>query len=222
VQLGAGNESQQRATRRTLVRVLETTLRAAHPVIPFITEELWQKVAPLAGKSGPSIMIQSYPHAQPERRDENAEGRIALLKDLVNACRTLRSDMGIGPAQKLPLLVQGPREPLAPFTAYLAALARLSEVTVSDDELPQVGSPVSIVGDYRIMLNVEIDLAAERERLSKERARLQADIDKAQSKLDNPSFVERAPPSIVAQERERLARVTATLQKVDEQLQRLG
>jgi valyl-tRNA synthetase len=222
VQLAEGGESQQRATRRTLVRVLESTLRLAHPVIPFITEELWQKVAPLAGKSGPSITIQSYPHAQPERRDEHAEGRIALLKDLVNACRTLRSDMGIGPAQKLPLLVQGPREPLAPFTAYLAALARLSQVTVSDDELPQIGAPVSIVGDYRIMLKVEIDVASERERLSKERARLQADIDKAQSKLDNPSFVERAPPLVVAQERERLARVTATLQKVDEQLQRLG
>jgi valyl-tRNA synthetase len=222
VQLAGGNEAQQRATRRTLARVLETTLRLAHPVIPFITEELWQKVAQLAGKSGPSIMIQAYPQAQPERRDESAEAGIALLKELVNACRTLRSDMGIGPAQKLPLLVRGPRGPIAPFMPYLTSLARLSEVTVSDEELPQIGAPVSIVDEYRLMLKVEIDVAAERNRLSKERARLQADIDKARGKLANPNFVERAPPAVVAQEEERLARTTATLEKVDEQLQRLG
>ena len=130
--------------------------------------------------------------------------------------------MGIGPAQKLPLLVRGPHEPIAPFVPYLAALARLSEVTVSDEELPQIGAPVSIVDEYRLMLKVEIDVAAERDRLSRERARLQADIDKARSKLANPNFVERAPPPVVTQEQERLARATATLQKVDEQLQRLG
>ena len=116
----------------------------------------------------------------------------------------------------------GPSEPLAPFTSYLSALARLSEVTISANELPQADSPVSIAGEYRLMLKVEIDVASERERLSKERARLQADIEKAQGKLDNPNFVERAPPQIVAQERDRLARVTETLRKVDEQLQRLG
>jgi len=222
VQLAGGSDNQQRATRRTLVRVLESTLRLAHPVIPFITEELWQKVAPLAGKSGPSIMTQPYPQSQPERVDQNAEDEIALLKELVNACRTLRGDMGIGPGERLPLLVQGRREALAPFVPHLTALARLSEVTISDRPLPQADSPVSIVGDYRLMLKVEIDVASERERLSKERARLQADAEKAQGKLDNPNFIERAPPQIVAQERERLARVTATLKKVDEQLQRLG
>jgi valyl-tRNA synthetase len=222
VQLAGGSEEQQRGTRRTLVRILETTLRLAHPVIPFITEELWQKVAMLAGKSGPSIMTQPYPQAQRERYDETAEGQIAMLKDLVNACRALRSDMGIGPAQRVPLLVQGRRQPFAPFAPYLTAMARLSEVMITERELPQIDSPVSIVGDYRLMLKVEVDLANERERLSKERARLGAEIDKARGKLDNPSFVERAPPLIVAQERERLARFLATLEKVDEQLQRLG
>jgi len=222
VQLASGSDEQQRATRRTLVRVLETILRLAHPVIPFITEELWQKMASLAGKSGPSIMMQRYPQPQPERHDETAERQIAMLKDLVNACRALRSDMGIGPGQRVPLLVQGRREAFAPFAPYLTALARLSEVVIAERELPQIESPVSIVGDYRLMLKIEIDLASERERLAKERGRLEAEIGKAQSKLDNPSFVERAPPLIVAQERERLARFRATLEKVDDQLQRLG
>jgi len=191
-------------------------------VIPFITEELWQKVASLAGKSGPSIMTQPYPQSRPERCDEAAEQQIAMLKDLVNACRALRSEMGIGPGQRLPLLVQGRREPFEPFAPYLTALARLAEVMLTEQDLPQIGAPVSIVGDYRLMLKIEIDLASERERLAKERARLEAEIGKAQSKLDNPSFVERAPPLIVAQEKERLARFRATLEKVDDQLQRLG
>jgi len=222
VQLAGGSESQQRATRRTLVRVLETTLRLAHPVIPFITEELWQKVAPLAGKSGPSITIQSYPRSQPERQDSGAEEQIALMKDLINACRTLRSDMGVGPGERLPLFIQGRQDALGPFVPYISALARLSDVTINEHELPQADSPVSIVGDFRLMLKVEIDVAAERERLTKERARLQADVEKSRAKLGNPNFVERAPQQIVAQERERLDRVTETLKKVDEQLQRLG
>jgi valyl-tRNA synthetase len=222
VRLASGSEEEQRGTRRTLVRVLETTLRLAHPVIPFITEELWQKVATLAGKSGPSIMTQSYPQSQPERHDEAAERQIAMLKDLVNACRTLRSDMGIGPGERLPLLVQGRRQPFVQFAPYLTALARLSEVMITERELPQIDSPVSIVGDYRLMLKIEIDLENERARLDKERGRLEVEINKSRSKLDNPSFVERAPPLIVAQEKERLARSMATLEKVDEQLQRLG
>ncbi len=222
VQLASGSEDEQRGTRRTLVRVLETVLRLAHPVIPFITEELWQIVASLAGKSGPSIMVQPYPQSRLEHCDESAEHQIAVLKDLVNACRTLRSEMGVGPGQRLPLLVQGRREPFAPFAPYLTALARLSEVTVTEDELPQIGAPVSIVGDYRLMLKIEIDVVAERERLAKERSRLEAEIGKAQSKLDNQSFVERAPPLIVSQERERLARFRATLEKVEDQLRRLG
>src|SRR6185503_5722209 len=137
VQLANGNEAQQRGTRRTLTRVLEAILRLAHPVIPFITEELWQRVAPLAGKSGASIMLQPYPRAQPEKIDEAAEGEMAQLKDLVNACRTLRSDMGVAPGQRLPLIVQGSRERIAPFAPWLMALARLSEVLVTERELPR-------------------------------------------------------------------------------------
>ena len=229
-----GGEARERATRRTLARVLEAILRLAHPVIPFITEELWQKVAPLAGtippspplakggsEGGISIMLARYPEPQPEKLDEAAEQEIALLKDLTNACRTLRAEMNVAPSQKLPLLIQGDRARLAPFVPYLTALARLTEVVIIEGALPAAGAPVSIVGDYRLMLKIEVNMSAERERLHKERLRLEAEIAKAQGKLDNPGFVERAPPLIVAQERERLARFAATLAKVNEQLQKL-
>ena len=222
VQLADPSEARQRATRRTLARVLETMLRLAHPVIPFITEELWQMIAPLAGKSGPSIMIARYPEPEPKKIDARAEEEITLLKELTTACRTLRSEMGVLPSQKLPLLIQGDRSRLDPFLPYLVALARLSDVVVVEGALPAAGAPVSIVRDYRLMLKIEVNMSAERERLHKERMRLEAEIEKARAKLDNAGFVERAPPLIVAQEKERLARFTATLQKVTEQLQKLS
>ncbi|HUF82532.1 MAG TPA: valine--tRNA ligase [Burkholderiales bacterium] len=222
VQLADANEARQRGTRRTLTRVLESMLRLAHPVIPFITEELWQQLAQLAGKTGPSIMVARYPEPQPEKIDEGAEQEMALFKELTNACRTLRSEMGVAPSTRLPLLIQGDRARIEPFVPYLTALARLSDVVLVEGALPAAGAPVSIVGEYRLMLKIEVDASAERERLHKERMRLEAEIAKAQSKLANPGFVERAPPLIVAQEKERLARFAATLEKVNEQLQQLA
>jgi valyl-tRNA synthetase len=221
VQIAEGSAAQQRGTRRTLARVLETILRLAHPVIPFITEELWQKVAPLAGRRGPSIMLARYPEPEPAKLDEAAEREIALLKEITNGCRALRAQMGVALSEKLPLLVQGPPQRVTPFVPHLIALARLSEVVVGEGALPGGGAPVSIVGEYRLMLKVEVDVAAERERLRKERARVEGEAAKCEAKLANPGFVERAPPLIVAQEKERLARFRATVQKIDEQLRNL-
>ncbi len=222
VQLQATDESVQRATRRTLVRVLEAMLRLAHPIIPFITEELWQKVAPLAGRQGSSIMCQPYPQADRQRIDEQAMQSIILLKDMVNACRTLRSEMNLSPAVKVPLLAIGNQQILNQFSRYLMALAKLAEIDCLSDALPDVDAPVSIVGEFRLMLKVEVDVNAERERLKKEIARIEVEVVKASSKLGNPGFVERAPAHVVTQEQERLATFDAKLQKLKEQLNRLG
>ncbi|MGH8673336.1 MAG: class I tRNA ligase family protein, partial [Burkholderiales bacterium] len=218
VQLQSSDEAVQRGTRRTLVRVLEAVLRLAHPLILFITEELWQKVAPLAGKTGETVMLAPYPKSQPEKIDEAAEAEMALLKDLVNATRNLRGEMGISPQQKLVLFAVGD---VARFAAYMQPLARLEAVRVVP-ELPQEEAPVAVVGDYRLMLHVEVDIAAERERLGNEVTRLEGEIAKCRAKLANESFVARAPQKIVEQERGRLAGFEATLAKLRQQLDRLA
>jgi valyl-tRNA synthetase len=228
VQIQQGNEAQQRATRRTLLRVLETTLRMAHPVIPFVTEALWQTVAPLSGRkldpAGDSIMCQAYPIANPEKIDPKAEEWMAQLKAMTDACRNLRGEMQLSPAQRVPLILQAvtpeERSMLETCAPYLQALAKLSEVQVVET-LPTSPAPVSVVGTAKLMLEVEIDVAAERERLSKEIARLEGEITKANAKLGNESFVARAPAQVVAQERERVAGFGATLEKLKEQLAKL-
>ncbi len=228
VQLAAGDESTQRGTRRTLVRVLEAALRLAHPIIPFVTEELWQKVALLAGKrtaeQQTSIMIQPYPKSQPEKMDAQSDAAVALLKRIVDSLRNLRSEMNLSPAQKVPLVASGDASTLASLSPYIQALARLSDIEVVADVNAAANgqaAPIKVVDDYRLLLKIEVDVGAERERLDKEIARLENEIRKAEVKLGNASFVERAPPAVVAQEKERLNGFGATLQKVKEQRKRL-
>ena len=227
VQIQQGNEAQQRATRSTLLRVLEVVLRLAHPIIPFVTEALWQSVAPLTGKTldaaGDSIMRQPYPEANLEKIDDSAEAWMTQLKSLTDACRNLRGEMQLSPALRVPLFIAGTadrQETLQSFAPYLQALAKLSEVQVVET-LPESAAPVSIVSDAELLLKVEISVAAERERLGKEITRIEGEIVKAQAKLGNERFVARAPAQVVAQEQERLANFSSTLEKLREQFAKL-
>jgi len=235
VQIQTGGEAAQRATRRTLIRTLETLLRLAHPIIPFITEALWQHVSLVAGRrsesNGPtSVAVAPYPVSQPERIDPQAEAHVAQLKALVDACRNLRGEMGVSPAQRLPLYAVATTPDQAEFmrsqAPVLQALAKLSEVRVFDDEAhwsaAAESAPVAVVGEVRVCLFMQVDVAAEKARLAKEVARLQGEMTKAQGKLSNEAFVAKAPAAVLEQERKRLADFSATLTKVQEQLARLG
>jgi valyl-tRNA synthetase len=230
VQLQNGTPAQQRATRRTLLRVLETVLRLAHPVIPFITEELWQIVGPMSGKDlekqeKQTIALQAYPIAQPEKMCAKSEAWVAEVKVLVDACRNLRGEMQISPAQRVPLFIKGDSEFLKMAAPYMQALAKLSEVKIYEDdaslEKDGAGAPVAIVGNTKILLKVEIDAGAEKARLSKEIERINTEINKANSKLNNESFVARAPEAVVIQEKQRLADFESLLEKLNSQLSRL-
>ena len=229
VQIQTGSDAQKRGTRRTLIRTLETILRMVHPITPFISEELWQKVAPVAGRAGPSISIAAYPVSQPERIDEAAIAQIGKLKLLVDACRNLRGEMNVSPATRLPLYVVAQTETESSFlqtsAPILQALAKLNEVRLFADEASwqaaAQAAPVAVVGDARICLHMEVDVQAEKLRLGKEVARLEGEISKAGAKLSNEAFVAKAPPAVIDEARKRVAAFTDTLEKVRGQLARL-
>jgi valyl-tRNA synthetase len=220
VQIQNGSDAEKRATRRTLLRVLETILRLAHPIMPFITEEIWQTIAPMTEKHGASIMLEAYPQAQPDKLDETSEAWVAQLKQMIEATRSLRGEMGISPANKVPLIASGDATKLALYAPYLKALAKLEDVSILA-ELPEADAPVMLVDDFKLMLKVEINVAEESSRLSKEIARIGAEISKANSKLNNESFVARAPAEVVAQEKARVAEFSASLEKLKVQLAKL-
>lgn len=228
VSLQNGSEAQARATRRTLLRVLEAILRLTHPIMPFITEELWQTVAPLAGmaqangKPIDSIMLAPYPVADMGKIDADADAFTHEMQTLIEATRNLRGEMNLSPAQKEPLLIAAPAAQHArihAYAPYLKALAKLSEVSVVEQLPANSGAPVQIVGTVELMLQVKIDVAAETERLTKEIKRLEGEIAKAQGKLSNENFVAKAPAAVIEQEQKRVADFGATLEKLKGQLQ---
>ncbi len=226
VQIQTGTEAEQRATRRTLIRTLEAILRLAHPVIPFITEELWQKVAPVAGLAGRFIGEAHYPTSQPQKIDAQAEAHVAKLKTLVDACRNLRGEMNVSPALRMPLLVLGDTDFMRKAAPVIKALAKLNDVQVFEDETiwatAAQGAPVAVVGDARICLFVEVDVAAEKARLGKEATRLEGELIKVNAKLANEAFVNKVPAAVLEQEKKRLTDYTATLEKLRGQLARLN
>jgi len=223
VEIQTGNDAQQRGARRTLVRTLEAVLRLAHPLIPFITEELWQTVAPIAGrKTHDSIMLAAYPRAEEYKLDPASEAKVERLKALAYACRNLRGEMNVSPALRMPLLVAGGGAEISEFAAILQALGKLSEVQIVSDMPADAMAPVAVVGETRLMLKVEIDVAAERVRLAKEIEKLEKQISIAQGKLANEGFVARAPAAVIDQEKQRVADFTATLEQLKPQLIKLG
>ena len=223
-----GDEAAARGARHTLLTILEAVLRLAHPIIPFITEELWQKVSVVAGKRAEdeetSVMIQAYPRYDEADIDEAAEADVKTLKAMVESIRNLRSEMKIAPSTRVPLVVSGPATFFEAASPYLVSLARLSEAKLVDDlDREAAGSiaPVAIVGDFKLMLKIEIDVAAERVRLEKEVARVTGEIAKCEGKLANERFVSKAPAAVVETERKRLADFRELLAKLEDQRSKL-
>lgn len=220
VQIQTGCPTTQRTTRRTLVRVLEASLRLLHPIIPFLTEELWQAVAPLANaKTADSIMLAAYPKADPEKIVQAAFDQMAQLQDLIGAVRNLRGEMGIAPNVKAPLFVEG-SVPEA-LLKYLPALTRLIEAKTVDRLPESEDAPVAVCNGARLMLKVEIDKAAETARLSKEAEKLQKALDKLNAKLSKPGYTEKAPAHLVEKDKADLAELEDKMAKVQNQLAKL-
>jgi valyl-tRNA synthetase len=224
-----GDESRARATRRTLVRTLETVLRLMHPITPFVTAELWETVAPIAGRApaaGQTIATAAYPVAQLERVNDAACAWVDRLKALVGACRSVRKQMNLSDAERMPLLTHGDAEFVTQATPLLKALAKVGEVRIIADEAAFAEAtrllPVAVEGPVRLALHVEIDVGAERERLTKEITRLEGEIVKANNQLGNENFVSRAKPEVVEQMRARLAGFVETVARMKTQREQLG
>ena len=221
VQIQTGCPTTQRTTRRTLVRVLEAALRLLHPIIPFITEELWQVVAPLANaKTADSIMLAAYPKADPEKIVQAAFDKMAQLQDLIGAVRNLRGEMGIAPNVKAPLFVES-ADDLADYLKYLPMMTRLTEAQQVAALPESEDAPSAVCNCARLMLKVEIDKAAETARLSKEAEKLQKALDKLNAKLSKPGYTEKAPVHLVEKDKADLAELEDKMAKVQTQLAKL-
>ena len=221
VQLQTGCASRQRATRHTLLRVLEAALRLLHPIIPFITEELWQTVAPMCdAKTADSIMLARFPEADGGDIVQTAFEQMTVLQDLIGAVRNLRGEMGIQPNVKAPLFVES-ADDLADYLKYLPMMTRLTEARQVAALPESEDAPVAVCNGARLMLKVEIDKAAETARLSKEAEKLQKALDKLNAKLSKPGYTEKAPAHLVEKDKADLAELEDKMAKVQTQLAKL-
>ena len=217
----------KRGTRRTLIEILEALQRALHPLMPFITEEIWQGVASLAGRSGPTIMLTRYPLATEYPADEVAEEEASWIQSFVLGVRQIRGEMNIKPSRSLPVLLKGaaPRDQdyATRHLASLQKLAGLENITVLGPNDPAPEAATALVGELSILVPMAglIDPGAEAERLGKQRTRAQQDLAKCRQKLANENFVRNAPPEVVHTERERVAELERTVTSLTAQLERL-
>jgi valyl-tRNA synthetase len=218
-----------RGTRRTLLEVLETTLRLLHPLMPFITEEIWQRVGPLASRTGPSVMLEPYPRAEEFPVDLDAERQVAALQAVVLGIRQIRGELDVPHARATPVFVQTTREgdveALAALAGTIARVGNLESVSVvaSESELPPCA--IAIIDGRAILApfsRLVDDVSAELARLEKRRAKTGIERDKCVAKLANASFVANAPPEVVAKERERVAEFERQLEQLGEQMRRLA
>ena len=213
--LTGDDEATKASTRRTLLVVLERTLRALHPLVPFVTEEIWHAIAPRLGIAGDSISTQPWPEPDAAMESPAAAADIEWLKAVVTALRSIRSQLGVPPARQVPLLLQGgdadDRARIARHAESLTFLARLSSIADLSGDAPPAAA--GIVGDLTLLIPLEglVDLDAERTRLDKELKRIAAEIGKCEGKLASDTFVRNAPAAVVEQERTRLADWTAQL-----------
>ncbi len=224
---GAGSSAEQSGTRLTLVTVLESLLRCLHPIMPFITEEIWRKLAPLAGAAGDSIMLQSFPSPDDFSSDVEAEAELAWIQGFILGIRQIRGEMDIAPGKRLPVLLQGgdPTDAarMARHDRYLQDLARLDDITVLDADAEAPPAATALLGELRILVPLAglIDVDAELARLAKNRERLTADLKRSAAKLANDRFVANAPPAVVDKERAKQSALERDLEQIGEQLQRL-
>ena len=222
VQLHTGCESRQRATRHTLLCVLEVSLRLLHPIMPFITEELWQTIAPMCdAKTADSIMLAPFPIYDSEWIDQTAFDKMNTLQELIGAVRNLRGEMGIAPSVKAPLFVES-ADNLADYLKYLPMMARLTEATQVATLPESDDAPVAVMNGARLMLKVEVDKAAETARLNKEAEKLQKALDKLNAKLSKPGYTDKAPAHLVEKDKAELAELEAKMAKVKVGLAKLA
>ena len=228
VSLQSEDAALQRGTRQTLVAVLESVLRVAHPLMPFITEEIWQRVAPLAGKTGPTIMNQAYPQAEPGRIDETAVKEMAWAMDFLLGVRRIRGEMDIAPGKPLPVLLQNgtrqDRQWLDGSRDLLLKLGRLESIVWLEAGEPAPESAIALLGELRILIPMKglIDKDAELARLGKEIQRIEKDLPRVEGKLADPAFTGKAPAPVVAKEQAKLAEMRSSLLQLKEQAEKIA
>ena len=223
VSLQSDDESLQRGTRKTLLSVLETLLRLAHPIIPFITEEIWQRVAPLSGVTAATIMLQPYPVSDSSKIVPTAITQINWVMEFLLGIRRIRGEMNIAPGKPLSVLLQDgssqDRLNMADTQIYLKKLGRLAEIEWLQNNQSIPESAIALVGDLKILIPMAglIDKAAELARLEKEIQRLEKELPRIEGKLNNKAFVDKAPAEVIVKEQEKLAELTMNLKNLSSQ-----